>query len=118
ASGSNNINDTVDLPLGATITYTATGTLSASATGTLSNTANATVPAGQVDSNPANNSDTDTDSIVSQADLAVTKGDNPDPVRAGMNLTYTITVSNTGPSDANAVQLSDMVPTNTTFVSL
>src|SRR5205085_1508126 len=45
ASGTGNLNDTVDLPVGATITYTVTGTLSAAATGTLSNTAAVTPPA-------------------------------------------------------------------------
>ena len=39
------------------------------------------------------------------------------PVLAGNPITYTITVSNAGPSDAQTVALSDIVPTNTTFVS-
>src|SRR5262249_22161585 len=44
--------------------------------------------------------------------------DNPDPVAAGANLTYTLTVTNAGPSDALTVQLNEALPTNTTFVSL
>jgi len=51
------------------------------------------------------------------ADLSVTKTDSPDPVLAGSNVTYTITVQNLGPQDANNVALSDAVPANTTFVS-
>ena len=39
------------------------------------------------------------------------------PVLAGDPVTYTITVSNAGPSDAQTVALSDLVPANTTFVS-
>jgi uncharacterized repeat protein (TIGR01451 family) len=52
------------------------------------------------------------------ADLSVTKVDTPDPVTAGTNLTYTITVTNAGPSDAATVSLSDTLPTGTRFVSL
>src|SRR5207249_2081920 len=55
--------------------------------------------------------------VVTSADLSVTKVDSPDPVVAGTNLTYTITLSNAGPSDAQAVALTDTLPANTTFVS-
>jgi uncharacterized repeat protein (TIGR01451 family) len=51
-------------------------------------------------------------------DLSITKTDNPDPVNAGANLTYTLTVSNAGPSDAITVMLSDALSANVTFVSL
>ena len=45
------------------------------------------------------------------------KTDRPDPVAAGNNLTYAITVHNSGPSDAQGVSLSDAIPASTTFVS-
>jgi uncharacterized repeat protein (TIGR01451 family) len=64
-----------------------------------------------------NNSSTILTSIAVQADLAVSKTDLPDPVLAGGDVTYTITVSNAGPSDAQNVSLSDVIPANTTFVS-
>src|SRR5262249_30116702 len=83
ASGSGNINDTVNLPAGASVTYTATAAISAAATGTLSNTATVSVPAGMTDPTPANNSATDTDTFVPQADLAVTKTDGVTSVTAG-----------------------------------
>lgn len=51
------------------------------------------------------------------ADLAIAKTDNPDPIVAGNNLTYTITLTNNGPNDAQTVTLSDVVPAGTTFVS-
>ena len=51
------------------------------------------------------------------ADLAVTKNDAPDPVTAGQNLVYTVTVANNGPDDAQTVTLTDTLPTGTTFVS-
>ena len=36
---------------------------------------------------------------------------------AGNDITYTITVANAGPSDAQTVAITDIVPANTTFVS-
>jgi uncharacterized repeat protein (TIGR01451 family) len=81
----------------------------------ISNTA--TASSATTDPNGANNSDTETTGVNAQADVSVTKTDSPDPVAAGANLTYTITVTNAGASDAQNVSLSDMVPTNTTFVA-
>jgi uncharacterized repeat protein (TIGR01451 family) len=82
---------------------------------TISNTATATSTT--ADPNPADNSYTAATTVQSRADLSVTKTDSPDPVIAGSNLTYTITVSNAGPSEASGVSLSDPIPANTTFVS-
>ncbi|MCI0379621.1 MAG: DUF11 domain-containing protein [Gemmataceae bacterium] len=113
AAGSGNILDTVNLPVGSSITYTATGTIDVSATGTLSNTATVTPPVVVTDLNPANNSATDDTVLITPADIQVSKTDSPDPVIAGTNLTYTITVTNAGPSDAQNVQLTDIVPAGT-----
>lgn len=52
------------------------------------------------------------------ADLSLTKEDSPDPVTAGASLTYTITVNNEGPNDAATVEMSDPLPTGTTFQSI
>jgi len=52
------------------------------------------------------------------ADIGVTAAVAPNPVTAGSNLTYTLTVSNSGPDAAAAAVLSDTLPANTTFVSL
>jgi uncharacterized repeat protein (TIGR01451 family) len=51
------------------------------------------------------------------ADVSVTKTDSPDPLEVGANLTYTITLTNAGPSEAQNVTLTDAIPANTTFVS-
>jgi uncharacterized repeat protein (TIGR01451 family) len=51
------------------------------------------------------------------ADLSVTKAASPDPVTAGDNLTYTVTVTNNGPDTATSVTLTDNLPAETTFVS-
>jgi uncharacterized repeat protein (TIGR01451 family) len=51
------------------------------------------------------------------ADLSVTKTDSPDPVKAGQNLTYTITVRNNGPDAATGVTLTDQLPRNAGYGS-
>jgi uncharacterized repeat protein (TIGR01451 family) len=70
ASGTGSINDIVDLPVGATVTYTLSGTLSANPS-TLVNTATVAPPAGTVDPNPSNNSATDIDSLICNAETIV-----------------------------------------------
>ncbi|HEX6099152.1 MAG TPA: ExeM/NucH family extracellular endonuclease [Thermoanaerobaculia bacterium] len=56
--------------------------------------------------------------IFAISDLAVTKTDSPDPVDAGTNLTYTITITNNGPDTAVNASWSDTLPAGTTFVSM
>ncbi len=63
ASGSDNINNTVTMPVASKITYKATGTISASATQSISDTATVTAPSGVTDPNTANNSATDMDTL-------------------------------------------------------
>ncbi len=50
-------------------------------------------------------------------DLRVTKSDSPDPAVVGSNVTYTITVTNAGPTPATNVQVIDSLPPNATVVS-
>ena len=74
----------------------------------LTNTATATSTTAE--GNPGNESGTATTTVATSADLSITKVDTPDPVDAGTNLTYTITVNNAGPSNAAAVSLTDPLP--------
>jgi uncharacterized repeat protein (TIGR01451 family) len=116
ASGSGNISTTVSLQAGDSATFTATGTVASSATGTLSNTASVTAPGGVTD--PAgNNSATDTDTITLSADLSITKNDGKSSVVAGTSNTYTIIVTNNGPSDVTGAAVADSMPSELTAVS-
>ena len=108
ASGGANIDDTVTLPAGSHVTYTLTGTVSDSS-GTLSNTAAVSPLGGVVDPDLANNSATDTDAVVFQADLSITKSDGRGTVAPGSPMTYTIVVGNAGPS-ASGATVTDMPP--------
>jgi uncharacterized repeat protein (TIGR01451 family) len=69
------------------------------------------------DSNSANNVASDGLHIVGLADLGISKSDSPDPVNAGEELTYTLTVQNDGPSTATNVVVTDAVPAGTAMVS-
>ncbi|HMC49245.1 MAG TPA: hypothetical protein VKH20_01240 [Solirubrobacterales bacterium] len=51
------------------------------------------------------------------ADLAISKGDSPDPVGVGAALTYTIGVQNLGPESAGKVTVTDQLPKGVDFVS-
>jgi uncharacterized repeat protein (TIGR01451 family) len=48
--------------------------------------------------------------VVSRADVIVDKSASPSPVFAGETLTYSIVVSNAGPSEAQSVVLTDVLP--------
>ena len=59
----------------------------------------------------SDNTASDTTTVVTNAVLAIEKTDEPDPVTAGgEDFTYTITVANTGPSDAQGVVVVDDLP--------
>jgi uncharacterized repeat protein (TIGR01451 family) len=51
------------------------------------------------------------------ADLSVSVSDSPDPALLEENMTYGITVTNNGPLTATGVTLTDVLPSNVTFVS-
>jgi len=103
-----NIDDLVDLPVGETLTYTALCAIDQGATGSISNTAAVGSPAGIDDPNPANDSDTDVDTLAAEADLNITLDNGTDLVVLGDLVTYSIVVSNPGPSQVPGATVSDV----------
>jgi uncharacterized repeat protein (TIGR01451 family) len=81
-----------------------------SATGSLTLTSTVIAPAGTTDPNPTNDSFTDSDTATPQADLAVTIDDGKTTVVPGTSNTYTITVTNNGPSTVSSLTLTDVIP--------
>src|SRR6266566_3639727 len=114
ATGTGNINDTVTMPAGSVITYKASGKVSSSATGTLSNTATVTTSSDVPDPNTANNRATDSDTVRFRADLRVTVNDGKTVTVAGAKNTYTIVVTNGGPSNVSGAVINDSFPS--TFI--
>ena len=110
-----NIATTVSLAAGGTATLTVTATVDPNATGTLVNTASVAAPPGVTDSNPANNSSTDSDTLGASADLSVVKTGTA-TVMPGGAVTYTIVVTNAGPSNVTGLTLTDSVPAALTNV--
>jgi len=82
--------------------------------GSVTNTAN--VATSTADPVSGNNTSTTTATTVASADVGVVKS-GPESVTAGSTVTYTVVVTNSGPSDAASVSLTDTLPPNTTFVS-
>ena len=110
ASGSGNIADAVTLAAGGAVTYRLTGTLDPAASGTLSSTVAISAVGGVLDPDPANNAATDIDVLTPQADLAITVTDGQIVAAPAAPLTYTITVTQAGPSSAPLAQVSDTFP--------
>src|SRR5262249_8967674 len=83
----------------------------------LSNTATVTAPPGVTDPVPGDNSATDTDTLTPQAELSIAKTDGTIGVTPGTNTTYSITVTNNGPSNVTGAVVTDVLPAGTTCVS-
>jgi uncharacterized repeat protein (TIGR01451 family) len=101
---------------GASATFTIVYKVGASVSNgtTITNTANVTSTT--PDPNSANNTSSSTSTVTNSADVSVTKT-GPATINAGNNITYTVSVMNSGPNDAQSVTLTDALPAGTTFVS-
>src|SRR5262249_23559592 len=93
---------------GQSVTMTLTGTVPSSATGNLVNTITVSPPAGVTDPNLGNNTGSDTDTLTPQADLGITNNDFTNFAQPGKSTTYTIVVTNHGPSDVIGAQVTDI----------
>ena len=112
ANGGGNLNESVNVGAGGSVTFSVTATVDPGGTGTISNTATVTPPAGSTDASNLDDSATDNNTVITkEGDLSITKSDSPDPVTDAAMLTYTITLANAGPSDAVGVVVTDTFPT-------
>jgi uncharacterized repeat protein (TIGR01451 family) len=106
---------TTPLAAAANKTWQFTLDVPAGFTGTVLDTQASITSSPTADANAANNVATDHDTIVATADLSIAAGASPDPAVAGEDLTYTITVTNAGPSTVSDAVVTDTIPAGTTF---
>ena len=99
----------LSLDAGDKITLTIVGTLDATFTGALQNTAVVT-PTDAIDPDPNDNDDDDSNPASPEADLALSKSSAPAPAVPGAAITYTLVVTNAGPSALTAITLTDDLP--------
>ncbi len=109
-SGNGDINDLVDMTAGSSLLYTVSATLDNSATQPLVNTATVDAPVNTTELDPSNNTDTDTNTLVLTADLAITKDAGSTTVEPGQVLNYTIVVTNNGPNNVAGATVTDSFP--------
>lgn len=106
---------TVDLgtvPASGAANFQLVASIGTNQTADITNTA--TVSGTEVDADPTDNSDDEFLDLI-ETDITIVKSDSPDPVNAGNQLTYTITVTNDGPDDAVGVQVTDQLPVGVDF---
>ena len=123
ASGSGDINATVDLPAGGTATFAVSATVVVSPPAAIANTAAIVPPAGVADTVPANNTATDSDTLSGQlytlTPCRLIDTRNPDgplggpALVAGANRTFQVTGNCGIPADATAVVLNVTVVSST-----
>ncbi len=103
------------IPIGEMRSFTITANVDEAATGTITNSA--TVASVGTELDPSNNTDDAETALAPDFDVSLTKS--PDVATPGPNdtVTYTVDVTNSGPSTAPGVILSDDIPTGLTFVS-
>jgi uncharacterized repeat protein (TIGR01451 family) len=101
---------------GAAQVTTITVNIPGNATGTLSNTATIAAAPGTTDPNMANNTSTDNAPVDPNADLSIVKTHTGN-LTAGADETYTLTVTNDGPSDISSFTVTDTLDFNLTYKS-
>ncbi len=104
------ISDTVTVAAHGVLTYTIPGVVDGAARGTLTHTAVVSAPIDLVDEQPGDNSSVIVGVLQPSADLGVTQQVHAATVRPASPMTYTIVVSNTGPSTVLNGAVVDPIP--------
>ncbi|HSM52391.1 MAG TPA: FG-GAP-like repeat-containing protein, partial [Thermoanaerobaculia bacterium] len=100
----------LELRHGESVTLTLEGTIDPWVTGTQTVSATVVAPAAVSDPIAANNTSWDEDVLTPVTDLGLAKSDGQTSAVAGLPVTYTLTVTNHGPSAAPALTLLDPPP--------
>ena len=106
-----------DMAVGQSVQIQVTGTLSPSDDPGSSLTNTATVSGTRTDPDLSNNTASVTRTISAATDVSIVKAFSPSAPVAGQSVTYTLSVSNAGPSEARNVIVTDPLDPETTFIS-
>ncbi|MFE3501846.1 hypothetical protein [Kitasatospora sp. NPDC059160] len=120
ASGTGDINTTVNILAGGQVSYTLTGTVPSDANGSLDNRATVTPPTGATDPNCSPKCTSTANPIPpgNQANLVVSKTLLTSPVVPGQQVKWQVKVTNNGPSRARNVVVTDQVPAGVTGAAM
>ena len=99
-----------------TLQITASTPAGLAAGSTITNTATLASPT--PDSDPSGRTASVTNTVVTSADLSISKAPVTDPIEAGAQQTYVVQVTNNGPSVSRGVVVTDALPAGVTFVSI
>ncbi|MDB9495455.1 hypothetical protein PN477_12560, partial [Spirulina subsalsa CS-330] len=117
ASGTGDLNTTVDLPKDGSAVYTITGDVPSTFNGTLTNSAEIVPPAGITDPTTSNNTGNAPIILpVNTADLSLNKTVSANTVGSTTTVTYTLTVNNAGEANVTGAAVVDDVPDTLTNV--
>lgn len=117
ASGSGSINDAVDLPVGAGVTYTVNTIIADSAQNPAVNTATIAAPAGGSDPSPGNNQASASVNVDNSADLELTAIQCVDLTAPSLTHQYAVQVFNNGPNPAPMTTVEVQLPADFNLIS-
>ena len=103
--------------LGAASSYPAINITVAVAQAAAATVVNTAAVSGGSELNVTNDTASDSTTVVSSSDMAITKTASPNPIKQGNTLTYTLGVTNNGPSDATNVTATDTLPSTVSYIS-
>jgi uncharacterized repeat protein (TIGR01451 family) len=119
--GPGNINQSIGLPAGGSVTYTAICDINASASGSLVNTATVAAGAGVTDPTPANNSASDTNTVTAAPTVEVSGTKTAGGAfTVSSTIVYTIILANSGTgaqADNPGDEFTDVLPATLALVS-
>ena len=111
------------IPLNSTLSFSVVATVTAGSTGTTTTTVANTVTVVpstlyMTETNTVNNTAVDTDNVLRTANISITKTNGTSTVVSGGSTTYSLTVLNSGPSDASGSVLRDPAVTGLSCTTL